>query len=83
MGSHGTSGIEEVLIGSITEKVVRLSEIPVLVIKKNIRDFKFNNFVLASDFSKEIKKPFKKNDRICQNIQCKSILSYDLHTQQL
>ena len=60
MGSHGTSGIEEVLIGSNTEKVVRLSEIPVLVIKKNIRDFKFNNFVFASDFSEETKKPFKK-----------------------
>jgi nucleotide-binding universal stress UspA family protein len=60
MGSHGTSGIEEVLIGSNTEKVVRLSEIPVLVIKKNIRDFKFNNFVFASDFSTETKKPFKK-----------------------
>jgi nucleotide-binding universal stress UspA family protein len=60
MGSHGTSGIEEVLIGSNTEKVVRLSEIPVLVIKKDIRDFKFNNFVFASDFSKETKKPFKK-----------------------
>ncbi|MDZ4329053.1 MAG: universal stress protein, partial [Flavobacterium sp.] len=53
-------GIEEVLIGSNTEKVVRLSEIPVLVIKKDIRDFKFNNFVFASDFSKETKKPFKK-----------------------
>ncbi|MDI5893756.1 universal stress protein [Flavobacterium algoritolerans] len=60
MGSHGTSDIEEVLIGSNTEKVVRLSEIPVLVIKKDIRDFKFNNFVFASDFSKETKKPFKK-----------------------
>jgi nucleotide-binding universal stress UspA family protein len=60
MGSHGTSGIEEVLIGSNTEKVVRLSEIPVLVIKKNIRDFKFNNFVFASDFSEETEKAFKK-----------------------
>ena len=60
MGSHGTSGIEEVLIGSNTEKVVRLSEIPVLVIKKNIRNFKFNNFVFASDFSEETKRPFNK-----------------------
>lgn len=60
MGSHGTSGIEEMLIGSNTEKVVRLSEIPVLVIKKNIRNFNFNNFVFASDFSEETKKPFSK-----------------------
>ena len=32
MGSHGASGIKEVLIGSNTEKVVRHSDIPVLVI---------------------------------------------------
>lgn len=60
MGSHGTSGVEEILIGSNAEKVVRLSEIPVLVIKKDAREFKFKNFVFASDFSKEISKPFKK-----------------------
>ena len=60
MGSHGSSGIEELLIGSNTEKVVRLSDIPVLVIKKDIGKFEGKNFVFASDFSNEIKKPFKK-----------------------
>lgn len=60
MGSHGTSGIEEMLIGSNTEKVVRLSEVPVLVIKNDVKELKFKNFVFASDFSKEIEKPFKK-----------------------
>ena len=33
MGSRGASGLEEILVGSNTEKVVRNSEIPVLVIK--------------------------------------------------
>ena len=60
MGSHGSSGIEEILIGSNTEKVVRLSDIPVLVIKKDIGKLEVKNFVFASDFSKEVKKPFKK-----------------------
>lgn len=60
MGSHGSSGIEEMLIGSNTEKVVRLSDIPVLVIKKDIGKFEARNLVFASDFSQEIKKPFKK-----------------------
>ena len=60
MGSHGSSGIEELLIGSNTEKVVRNSEIPVLVIKKDISDFKVENIVFASDFSEETKKPFEK-----------------------
>jgi nucleotide-binding universal stress UspA family protein len=60
MGSHGVSGIEEVLAGSNTEKIVRLSDVPVLVIKKGTCELKGANFVFASDFSKEIKKPFKK-----------------------
>jgi nucleotide-binding universal stress UspA family protein len=60
MGSHGSSGFEELVIGSNTEKVVRHSEIPVLVIKKHMNPFKTTNFVFASDFSKETEKPFKK-----------------------
>ncbi|WP_264526314.1 MULTISPECIES: universal stress protein [unclassified Flavobacterium] len=60
MGSHGSSGIEELLIGSNTEKVVRNSETPVLVIKKNITNFSASDIVFASDFSEEAKKPFEK-----------------------
>ncbi|WP_264532221.1 universal stress protein [Flavobacterium sp. N502540] len=60
MGSHGSSGVEELLIGSNTEKVVRNSEIPVLVIKKDTVNFNASTIVFASDFSEEAKKPFKK-----------------------
>lgn len=60
MGSHGSSGMEELLIGSNTEKVVRNSDTPVLVIKKDIPDFKVANVVFASDFTEETKIPFKK-----------------------
>jgi nucleotide-binding universal stress UspA family protein len=45
MGSQGTNGFMELFIGSNTEKVVRTSEIPVLVIKNNHEDFKTDNFV--------------------------------------
>lgn len=60
MGSHGTSGFKEALVGSNTEKIVRFSNIPVLVIKKGVKEFKATNFVFASDFSKETRKPFRK-----------------------
>lgn len=50
MGSQGASGLEEILIGSNTEKVVRNSEIPVLVVKKDIDNFKIENIVFASNF---------------------------------
>lgn len=60
MGSHGASGFQELVVGSTTEKIVRTSEAPVLVIKGDNTDFKTERFVFASDFSSEIKKPFEK-----------------------
>ena len=45
MGSHGVSGFEEMFIGSNTEKVVRSSEIPVLVIKNEVPTFEVKNMV--------------------------------------
>jgi nucleotide-binding universal stress UspA family protein len=60
MGSHGASGFHEMFIGSNTEKVVRTSDVPVLVIKKEEGNFNPTKFVFASDFSDEIKKPFTK-----------------------
>ena len=60
MGSHGASGFKEMFIGSNAEKVVRNSDIPVLIIKKEEGEFDVNKFVFASDFSDEIKNPFAK-----------------------
>jgi nucleotide-binding universal stress UspA family protein len=60
MGSHGVSGFRELLIGSNTEKVVRTSEVPVLVIKKEHKNFNVAHFVFASDFKEASKVPFLK-----------------------
>lgn len=53
MGSHGTGGLSEIFVGSNTEKVVRSAEVPVLVIKKKIPDFKMNKVVFGFDFNLE------------------------------
>ncbi len=60
MGSHGASGFKEMFIGSNTEKVVRSSEVPVLVIKNETDHFKTKNMIFASDFTDEVNAPFKK-----------------------
>jgi len=60
MGSQGASGLQEMFIGSNTEKVVRKSKVPVLVIKKDIKDFDIKNIVFASDFNKESKTTFQR-----------------------
>ncbi|MEM9646927.1 MAG: universal stress protein [Bacteroidota bacterium] len=53
MGSHGTDGLQEIFIGSNTERVVRTSEVPVLVIKGDIKKFRPERFVFACDFKDE------------------------------
>lgn len=60
MGSKGTSGLEEILIGSNTEKVVRNAEVPVLVIKREMENFKIDNIVFASNFKYSNRVAFQK-----------------------
>jgi len=55
MGSHGSTGFEELFIGSNAEKVVRTSKKPVLVIKEECRLFDINDFVYATNFDDEDK----------------------------
>jgi len=68
MGSHGTNGFMEMFIGSNTEKVVRTSKVPVLVIKNEHAEFQTENFIYATDFSKECKAPFKEAQKFAKNI---------------
>lgn len=60
MGSQGVSGFEDMFVGSNTEKVVRHSDVPVLVVKNEIDDFELNNIVFASNFNENAKATFKK-----------------------
>lgn len=71
MGSHGTSGMMEIFMGSIAEKVVRHSDIPVMVIKKDHDNFKVKNFVFASDFKKESKHTYEQAIEIAQLFDAK------------
>lgn len=50
MGSRGSSGLEEVIIGSNTEKVVRNASCPVVTIKADTPIDKLKKVVFASDF---------------------------------
>ncbi len=71
MGSNGASGLAEIIIGSNTEKVVRLSSTPVMVIKEETSSFEPKNIVFASDFTEEIKKPFQKILNFTNQFQAK------------
>lgn len=71
MGSNGATGFKEMLIGSNTEKVVRTSETPVLVIKNKHEKFRIKDFVFASDFKDESKQPYKNAIKFAEVLDAK------------
>ncbi|MFV0572119.1 MAG: universal stress protein [Xanthomarina gelatinilytica] len=71
MGSHGTSGLSEIFVGSNTEKVVRHSEIPVLVLKHRFNKDHLKDVVFASDFSDESVAVYQKAVALFQDFNAK------------
>jgi len=76
MGSHGADGLQEIFIGSNTERVVRTSDVPVLVIKGDIEDFNPKSFVFASDFEEESVPALKKANEMADLLGAQLRLVY-------
>ena len=64
MGSHGSSGFKEIFVGSNTEKVVRSSSVPVLVVKNEQKNLNFDDVVFALDFSEESVNAYKNAKKV-------------------
>lgn len=71
MGSHGATGLMEMFVGSNAEKVVRTSEVPVLVIKNEHKSFEISDFVFASDFKNDNKETYKQAIKFAESIGAK------------
>ena len=68
MGSHGASGLKEFFVGSNTERVVRNAEIPVLVVKHELANVKFDTVLFATNFDEENVEPYLKADRLFEKL---------------
>ena len=51
MGTHGRTGIKNWIYGSVAEKVVRLSRIPVITLHNNPGEIKIKKLIVPVDFS--------------------------------
>lgn len=71
MGSHGTSGVMDLFVGSNTERVVRHADVPVLVIKNDLHNINFKSAVLACDFSDENIRPYLNAVKMMAKLNCK------------
>ncbi len=76
MGSHGRSGLKEVFVGSNTEKVVRTSEIPVLVIKHRAEIFNPQFGIFACDFLEDSIGPYKRAQKMFDALGIKMQMLY-------
>ncbi|MFD2033502.1 universal stress protein [Belliella marina] len=74
MGSKGTSGLEELLIGSNTEKIVRNATCPVITVKdkREVQDIK--KIVFASDFGSTASKVVNKLKKLVAVLEAELIL---------
>ncbi|WP_088323719.1 universal stress protein [Polaribacter tangerinus] len=76
MASHGASGLKEFFMGSNTEKVIRYAEIPVLIIKNELKDIELNNLVYATDFSEKSIPAYQKMLETLDFLEAKKHLLY-------
>lgn len=63
LGSHGASGLNELLIGSNTQRIIRTLDVCALVIKNKLSSVDFKNIVFSSSFREEEQPAF---DRFMQ-----------------
>lgn len=76
MGSHGASGMKNMFIGSNAEKVVRNSEIPVLVIKDRKQRLDVNKMVYATDLDPESVDALREAANFAKGTNCDLHLVY-------
>jgi nucleotide-binding universal stress UspA family protein len=73
MGSHGSKGAKEFLIGSNTERVINLASCPVLTVKKYQPITEIKDIVFASDFKEEALDVYNRLDTVF------SLLNANIH----
>jgi len=73
MGSHGSSGFREAIVGSNAQKLIRLAKVPVLILKNKIEFQDIKNIVFVSTFKEDVHSVFEKV------IEFSSIFNAHLH----
>lgn len=85
MSTHGRTGFSRFFLGSVSEKVLRTSRVPVLIVNKERELTDINHIMLTTDFSDHSKKAFSFASDIAQNtgaeIDLIHILSFDPQDQ--
>ena len=81
MSSHGRTGFSRFLLGSVSEKVLRLSKIPVMIVENESDVGEFKNILITTDFSDNASEAFPYAVKLAQKtggtIDLLHVLSFD------
>lgn len=58
MGTHGSHGFKAIFVNTNSQKIIRESNVPVLVVKENT-SWPMQNIVFASSFEEDVQQPFQ------------------------
>ncbi|HHW20097.1 MAG TPA: universal stress protein [Thermodesulfovibrio thiophilus] len=72
MGKKGLSAVEQILIGSVTERVIGYSKVDVLVVPK-FSSIKWNSIVVATDGSKDSKIACERALQVAKQYSCQKV----------
>lgn len=79
--THGRTGFSRFFLGSVSEKVLRMSNVPVLIVNEQRELSNLNRIMLTTDFSDHSKEAFPIAKEIARKANAKlevvNILSYD------
>lgn len=68
MGSHGVTSKKGIFTGTNTERMIRNSETPVLIINKDPKDFHLKKVIIATDLSPESTALYQKKIALFSNL---------------
>jgi len=81
MSTHGRTGFSRLLLGSVAEKVLRLSKVPVMIVEDESDVGEFKNILVTTDFSDNATAAFPHALEIAKktggNLDILHILSFD------
>lgn len=81
MTTHGRTGFSRFFLGSVSEKVLRMTNVPVLIVNEQRELTDLNRMMVTTDFSDHSKKAFSVAKEIAKKANAKlelvNILAYD------
>lgn len=81
LSTHGRTGFSRFFLGSVSEKVLRMSNVPVMVVNQERELSDLNNILVTTDFSDHSKEAFPIAKEIARKanatLEVVNILSYD------